>query len=36
MSIKPKGVSKKKRTFGTPAFQHFTKVEPALGFALRR
>jgi hypothetical protein len=25
--IKPKGVSKKKRTFGTPTFQHFTEAE---------
>lgn len=26
MPIKPKGASKKKRTFGTPVFQHFTEV----------
>lgn len=25
--IKPKGVSKKKRTFGTPIFRHFTEAE---------
>jgi hypothetical protein len=25
--IKPRGVSKKKRTFGAPAFQHFTDAE---------
>ena len=36
MSIKPKGVSKKKRTFGTPAFQHFTEFEATLGVAPRR
>lgn len=35
MSSKPKGVSKKKRTFGTPAFQHFTEFEATLGVALR-
>jgi hypothetical protein len=36
MPIKPKGVSKKKCTFGTPAFQHFTEAEPAQGAVLRR
>ena len=25
--VKPKGISKKKRTFGTPTFQHFTEAE---------
>ncbi|HRQ56409.1 MAG TPA: hypothetical protein PLN31_03265 [Azoarcus taiwanensis] len=25
--VKPKGVSKKKRTFGTPEFRHFTEVQ---------
>lgn len=25
--IKPKGISKKKRTIGPPAFQHFTEIE---------
>jgi hypothetical protein len=26
-TVKPKGVSKKKRTFGEPEFQHFTEVK---------
>ena len=26
MPIKPKGVSKKKRTFGPPTFRHFTEA----------
>ena len=27
LPIKPKGISKKKRTFGTPEFRHFTEYE---------
>lgn len=33
--IKPKGISKKKRTIGTPQFQHFTEVEGRFSHFLR-
>ena len=33
--IKPKGISKKKRTIGVPVFQHFTEVEGRFSHFLR-
>ena len=34
--IKPKGISKKKRTIGTPAFQYFKEVEGRFTHLLKK